>query len=135
MVALATHSSVCSVSSVPACILIGSPAAVVDPVTLGRNLYLLIGFWFCAFTGVILLVVIWTLVKLLLWRGEKQLAKIEKRKQKLAPNGEPRPPLGRGMCDSCSRTFDQVYYLQSGQRLCQTCYDHKVGQNVKDSSS
>ena len=36
--------------------------------------------------------------------------------------GRPYPPAGRGMCDSCSRPFETVYHLPSGNRLCPKCY-------------
>ncbi|MCK4276914.1 MAG: hypothetical protein KAX78_10400 [Phycisphaerae bacterium] len=41
---------------------------------------------------------------------------------KFARDGRPYPPTGRGMCDSCSRSFETVYHLPSGNRLCPKCY-------------
>jgi len=42
--------------------------------------------------------------------------------QKLRPDGIPYPPSGRGMCDTCEKAYDKVYYLPDGRRICPGCY-------------
>ncbi len=41
---------------------------------------------------------------------------------RIGPDGNPYPPLGRGLCDNCGKGVDMVYFLPSGKRLCKRCY-------------
>ncbi|MBN1941795.1 MAG: hypothetical protein JW849_00715 [Phycisphaerae bacterium] len=38
-----------------------------------------------------------------------------------------RPPASQGICRTCGRYSDRIYYLPDGSRLCETCYEAAAG--------
>lgn len=98
--------------------------AQVDPTTLGQNMYLLLGCWIVLAVLVVLAVVIWTVAKIVLWYQERKRIEQEQARRAVDQRtGRPYPPASRGFCDRCRRACEKVYYLPSGRRLCQACYD------------
>jgi hypothetical protein len=47
---------------------------------------------------------------------------VREKKWKTLPDGQPAPPIGRGFCQMCQRSYDEVYFFPSGTRLCPPCY-------------
>ena len=72
---------------------------------------------------VVVLLVAYVTGKLLLWRSARRRAAEQAARDKLGPNGRPRPTSGFGLCDSCGRAGEEVYYLPSGKRICPDCYN------------
>ena len=64
----------------------------------------------------------YSLIFSLLWHAERKRAEREDFQRKHRPDGQPYPPSKRGLCDNCSRYHDTVYSLESGARLCPSCY-------------
>lgn len=113
-------------NTVPTFILVGmcpiSPAWT-DPVTMGRNLYLLLGAW-----GLVLLVAaglfaVWMATRMLLWRRAIRRATDQAQEAQRDREGKLYPPSAGGVCDRCGQAHDRVYYLPTGQRRCQACYE------------
>lgn len=96
--------------------------AVVDPRTLLINLMLLLAILLCAVVLFFLFVGGTTGLRLLLWRREQRQAAEDEQRKRFAADGSPLPPTGRGICESCSRAFDEVFHLPGGARRCRTCY-------------
>jgi len=103
--------------------------AFVDPVTFAQNVYALVGCWIWVFFLVLLAILAWTAAKMLAWRAEKEHYAIRARREKIGPDGQPYPPTGRGICAACSRTFEKVFVLPSGQKLCRDCYHRRIGRD------
>lgn len=97
--------------------------AQVDPRTLGENLYLLIGLFVVLVLVVVLLLAGWTSIKVWIWRSRKKRAERERQRLKYRADGQPYPPSGRGLCDRCEQSYEKIYFLPTGQRLCPTCYE------------
>ena len=93
-----------------------------DPVMFGGNIYLLIGLLIALAALVLIVVTLWTSIKLLLWRIAQRRAEDEHRCRKLRPDGTPRVPTARGICDRCGRSFPKVHHLPSGEKLCPKDY-------------
>ena len=72
---------------------------------------------------VVVLLVAYITGKLLLWRSARRQAGEQAARDKLGPDGRPLPPSGFGLCDSCGRAEEEVYYVRPGQRLCADCYN------------
>ena len=97
-------------------------AMMVDSATFGANLYLIIG-------GLIALIVVGLAILLTIvvvrhvdWCIVRDRAEAAARRAKYRRDGQPHPPVDRGLCDVCSRVRRKVHYLESGQRLCEDCY-------------
>ena len=86
------------------------------------NIYFLIGLLIALAVLLALVVAVWTLVKVLLWRSRRNRADAQEAARKLQPDGTPYPPAGPGVCHCCQRASDTVFHLPSGQRLCRECY-------------
>ena len=63
--------------------------------------------------------------------ARQRAGRLEAFREKYLPDGLPYPPSGRGMCDSCGKPSEKVYYVPSGVRpnetsttvrLCESCY-------------
>ena len=61
-------------------------------------------------------------VRHVLWGRARDRAEAEARRAKYRPDGQPYPPSDRALCDVCARVCRKVYYLESGQRVCEDCY-------------
>lgn len=99
--------------------------SLVDPQTLKLSLLVLISYYICAAVTFILIVVIWTAVKMLWWESGRKRANAQRREARFDADGQPLPPVGRGLCDRCSGAFEKVYHLTGGRRLCQRCYEQQ----------
>ena len=64
-----------------------------------------------------------TVLKILATKRRNRKAQQELLKTKFRPVGIPFPSSGRGMCDRCQKPFDKVFFLPTGQRLCENCYN------------
>src|SRR5262245_18569955 len=95
----------------------------VDPRTLGENLFLIL--------GVLILLGVAAVVGLAVWIGGKvwwqsvlERKSWEKHQvERLGPDGKPYPPYLEGICQACKRGDHRVYHLDSGEMLCQLCYE------------
>lgn len=93
-----------------------------DPRSLMLVLYTLIALLLLGVVFFLVAVVGQTGVRLLIWRSQKAKAEREDHEAKYRADGTAYPPFSRGLCDSCQRAFEKVYYLPSGKRLCEHCY-------------
>lgn len=77
--------------------------------------------WGIAYAVIFYLIVIsaLTTINWLTWQYRRRIERRRDHALKFRPDGLPYPPRGRGLCHSCSRAFDVVYYLPSGRQLCQ----------------
>ncbi len=99
------------------------PLMVVDPKTLGINLYIIIGAVLLGAFLLIVVIAVWTGIKAGFWQLGRRRAAEAERRRKLQPDGRPYPPAARGLCDRCGRTFEKVYHLPTGERRCPPCYE------------
>jgi hypothetical protein len=101
----------------------------------GANIYLLIGLLLAGGLLVLIVVAIWTGVKVVWWREQRRRADAAELRRKLGPNGRPYPPASRGVCGRCARASDTVYHLAAGERLCAGCYALSVSVKRGDAES
>jgi len=92
------------------------------------NIALLIGLLIALAVGLFVVIAAWTSIKLIIWRTREHRAEAAHRRETLRPDGVPYPPASRGLCDRCGQTFEKVYYLPSGERLCPDDYNATYGQ-------
>ncbi len=95
----------------------------------GANIYLLIGLLVVGGLLVLVVVSIWTGLKIVWWRRQRRKADGEERRGRIAPDGRPYPPAGRGVCGRCARASETVYHLPGGERLCPACYALRTAVN------
>ena len=69
------------------------------------------------------LIVVWATIRGVVRHRRARLAQESQEQAKYGPDGNPYPPAALGLCDSCSRSDEHVYHLESGQRLCPACYE------------
>lgn len=96
---------------------------MVDPKTFALNMHFLIGLLIALAALLILMVGLWTILKVVIWRSRQKRAEAQEKRRKLQPDGTPYPPAAPGICQRCQQAHDAVYHLPSGQRLCRTCYE------------
>ena len=97
--------------------------AVVDPTTLGMNLYLLIGGLLALGFLCVLLVASYTLLKVWIWRIQQRRAAAEVARCTRRPDGTLNPPAVAGVCEACGRADRKVVCPPSGKLLCQPCFE------------
>jgi len=95
----------------------------VDSQMFARNIYVLIGGIFVLIIAAIVIVILIARIRVYFWRGSVKRAQRQDYKLKHRSDGQPFPPFGRGLCDSCQRLSEKVYFLPSGPRLCAHCYE------------
>jgi hypothetical protein len=71
---------------------------------------------------VVLVIAAWTAIKLMIWHMRDRGDEAKHRRETFRPDGVPYPPASRGLCDRCGRSFEKVYHLPSGERLCPDDY-------------
>ena len=100
---------------------------VIDIEQWARLVYMAYGsivlLFFSIVLGFILLLLLIALIRMYFHSRATQASEQETRRKKFQPDGQPYPPTGRGMCDSCQKAFEKVYYLPTGKRLCHACYE------------
>jgi len=89
----------------------------------GANIYLLIGLLVAAVVVVVLIVACWTTIKVAWWRRAQRRSLAAYHAQRFGPDGRPRPPTTRGICQVCGQRSDTIHHLPSGRRLCTQHYD------------
>jgi hypothetical protein len=90
-----------------------------------RNLFPLLLFLGTLVVSAVLAVILFAYVRGVIWRAWTDYLQRRDARQKARPDGTPYPPAGRCLCDKCQKHFEQVYFLDSGTRLCPDCYRHK----------
>jgi len=50
-----------------------------------------------------------------------------RQEERLDAAGRPLPPAAPGLCDTCQKAADRVYYMPSGKRLCEACFRNSGG--------
>ena len=86
------------------------------------NIHLLIGILVCGGCSLVLLIAVWTLMKVLRFQRTQARGEKEQQAARIGRDGKPLPPTSQGICDRCGRIFREVYHLPDGTRLCATCY-------------
>ena len=89
----------------------------------GANMYLLIGLLLFLAAGAVVVVALWTGLKVWMWRIRQRRAWAEYRRQSQRADGRRYPPFTGGVCDHCKRVSKKVYHPASGPRLCSSCYE------------
>lgn len=67
-------------------------------------------------------IALWTVARLVLHWIDYQKAQRQWRRERFQPDGTPYPPSGRGICHQCQQACEKVYFMESGRRLCPTCF-------------
>lgn len=62
-------------------------------------------------------------VKYLLWKTRIRHAQAEAYRESHDAQGRRLPATSRGICHTCGRFSDRVYFLPDGARICERCYD------------
>ena len=97
--------------------------AQVDPITFGRNLYLLIGLALLLGLLAVVGVVVWTGMKIWYWSKAKDRAQRELYEKTHRADGERYPSYMVGICDRCGLTNKKIYFPSDGPPLCPPCYE------------
>jgi hypothetical protein len=100
--------------------------AWVDIRTFGLSLYLIIGVVVVGLVAMALALGAWTLLRLAVWKARVRRAQEQAARARVRDDGQPYPPVDRGLCDLCAGAFEKVYHLPSGQRMCEDCYRRMV---------
>jgi hypothetical protein len=85
------------------------------------NIRFLIGLLVAGVLSVAAVIAIWTGLKMLISYAGRKVADDVERRRKFRRDGKPYPPMASGICGACEQTFDKVYYLPDGRRLCARC--------------
>lgn len=100
----------------------------------GVNVWLIIGALILLVAGLILLISVWTGVKIVWWRADQRRAERMMHQKRFAPDGTPLPPSSRGICTICNRALPLVYHTQSGDRLCPDHYHMRAKDSANHSN-
>jgi hypothetical protein len=85
------------------------------------NIRLLIGLLLLLALSAILLIVGWTLFKVVRFHITQQRGQAKLHDTRTDEAGRNRPPTGVGLCDRCQKASDQIVFLRDGRRLCPAC--------------
>jgi len=96
---------------------------MVDPATLGRNTYVLIGGLILLGVGFFLLVAAWTMLKVWLWRARQRRSLRAWLEATRRADGGMYPPHAEGVCQECRRGDRRIHHLPGGEQLCPACYE------------
>lgn len=95
----------------------------VDLIQWALSVYWLVGLLFVIFVTLIVAVFSYAYLRSRIWQASVKRAEQKDYEQKHRPDGAAYPPASRGLCDSCQNCFEKVYFLPSGARLCENCYE------------
>jgi hypothetical protein len=70
----------------------------------------------------VVLAVVWTGLRASLFVIRQRRAQRVYRQRSRRADGKMYPPIISGVCDGCGRA-SKVYYAESGEKLCATCYE------------
>ena len=95
----------------------------VDPATLGKNLFLLIGA--AILLGGVALVALagWIGLRAWIWHLRQQRSRKRYRRRTFRADGRIYPSFSEGVCQECGQGSRRVYSPVSGERLCPPCYE------------
>ena len=96
---------------------------MVDPATLGRNTYVLIGGLILLGVGFFLLVAAWTMLKVWLWRARQRRSLRAWLEATRRADGGMYPPHAEGVCQECRRGDRRIHHLPGGEQLGPACYE------------
>lgn len=99
---------------------------LVDRETLSLNMALILGALLLSIALLFVIIAAWTGTNLLFWKRRQARGAAEDHRRTHRPNGQPYPPVARGLCDGCNRVCEKVYHLPSGQRRCPACYEESL---------
>ena len=97
--------------------------AQVDPMTFGKNLFLLIGGLILLALLLFLLFAAWTGLNMLIFYVGKRRAEREHFRQTRRADGELYPPMIEGICEVCKRGGHKIYFPEAGVAMCPPCYE------------
>jgi hypothetical protein len=96
---------------------------IADLSMFGLNIYYLIGLLILLAAAGVMIVALWTVLKISIWRTRQRRAWHAYLRQSRRADGQLYPPAAPGICDQCGRTSKTIYHLPLGYRLCPTCYE------------
>jgi len=80
-----------------------------------------------ALVGGIIAIAVWVTVKYIIERRRMGNMRQLRQEGRLDSSGQPLPPTAPGLCDTCQKAADKVYYMPSGKRLCEACFRNSGG--------
>lgn len=89
----------------------------------GLSIHLLIGILACAGIGLIVVLILYTSIRAIVFQSRQKLALSDYQKRNTGARGEVLPPMGSGFCETCSKASNSIYFLPDGTRMCRECYN------------
>ena len=89
----------------------------------GQNIFLILGALLVLAFGSLMLVVLWTGLRVWLFTVQQRRAQRACRRRTRRADGKMYPPAACGVCDACGRVGKAIYYPASGEKLCAPCYE------------
>lgn len=86
------------------------------------NTQFLIGVVACLGVGLVFIFMFWTVLRTWLSAIGQRHSQRRFLDRKRDARGNPLPPTAKGLCDRCGTVSETVYYLPSGERLCEKCF-------------
>ena len=87
------------------------------------NIRLLIGILFVLIVLFVVGVFSYACIRSLIRQYRVRRARQQDYREKHRSDGTAYPPTCRGLCDNCQSYGEKLYFLPSGQRLCEECYE------------
>ena len=87
------------------------------------NIHLLIGGLIALAAGLVLLVILWTGLKIGIWRIQQRRAQKAYVRETRRADGRRYPPFFGGVCEKCGQVSKKIYHPVVGPRLCADCYE------------
>jgi len=89
----------------------------------GLNIYVIIGGLLVLAFASVVLVGVWTALRIWIFRARQRRAWAAHRRQTRRADGKMYPPIARGVCEACGQSSTRIYYPTSGPSLCAPCYE------------
>ncbi len=95
----------------------------VDLGTFRFNIYLIIGALILLLVLFVLLFSLWTGLSMWWWHIQRRRAYEKWIETSRRADGAPYPPFIEGVCAQCGRGDRKIYFSDTGEELCPTCYE------------
>jgi hypothetical protein len=95
----------------------------VTPETFAFNLMLILGAVILLTLIFTCMIVVWTAINALIWFRRKRRRVADFLRLHRRADGQRYPPFTSGVCQSCGRGDDRIYFAQGSDGLCSICYE------------
>ena len=109
--------------------------AQVDPMTVGKNLMLIIGGMMLLSSLLFLGFFAWTGLNMLIFYVGKRRAEREHFRKTRRADGELFPPMIEGICEVCRRGGRKIYFPEIGKAMCPPCYERAWGNQEPEAAA